>query len=274
MGKMTGCQAIRAKIFVCLLVLLAVSTVSAMGQEVPMPSSLGPLPAAPNDASIIVGQSSHHALSAPLRDLPVETPEQMKSAKFIMRPRHYPLVPPVQSRLNPQLDSVVQPFVGINLLANPTLNFDGLGQGVFGFIPPTVPPDTSGAVGATQFVQWVNLSFVVLSKVDGHLIAGPFAGNTLWHGFGGDCENRNDGDPIVQYDKLANRWVLTQFTVPDVPPFMQCIAVSTSSDATGTWNLYSFVMTSINLQGNVVGAFGDFPKLGVWPEAYYMGFRM
>ncbi len=94
---------------------------------------------------------------------------------------------------------------------------------------------------------------------------GPVAGNTLWSGFGGGCETNNDGDPIVQYDKAANRWVLTQFSV-STTPFLQCVAVSTTSDATGSYNRYSFNYGSTG--------FPDYPKLGVWPDAYYISFNI
>src|SRR5262249_12148439 len=74
----------------------------------------------------------------------------------------------------------------------------------------------------------------------------------------------NDGDPIVQYDKLASRWIFTQFSV-STTPYLQCVAVSTTSDATGTYNRYAFSY------GN---QFPDYPKLGVWPDAYYISFNI
>jgi hypothetical protein len=82
-----------------------------------------------------------------------------------------------------------------------------VGDGNYGFAPDSAPPDTNGAVGATQFVQWVNESFAVFNKSNGAIVPGfPNSGNTLWSGFGGGCEINNDGDPIAQYVKLANRW--------------------------------------------------------------------
>jgi hypothetical protein len=125
------------------------------------------------------------------------------------------------------------------------------------------PPDTEGTVGATQYVQWVNTSFAIFDKSTGALIAGPTAGNTLWSGFGGGCQTNNDGDPIVLYDKLAQRWVFSQFSV-STTPYLQCIAVSTTSDATGTYNRYSFQYSN----------FDDYPKMSVWPDAYYETFNM
>jgi hypothetical protein len=139
-----------------------------------------------------------------------------------------------------------------------------VGDGNYGFAPDSAPPDTNGAVGATQFVQWVNESFAVFNKSNGAIVPGfPKSGNTLWSGFGGGCETNNDGDPIAQYDKLASRWVLTQFSV-STTPFLQCVAVSTTSDATGSYHRYAFSQPN----------FPDYPKLGVWPDAYYISFNM
>jgi hypothetical protein len=119
-------------------------------------------------------------------------------------------------------------------------------------------------VGLTQYVQWVNLSFAVFDKATGVKTYGPAAGNTLWSGFGGPCQTSNDGDPLVQYDQLANRWVMSQFAV-DSTPYRQCVAVSTTSDATGTYNRYEFTY------GN---DFPDYGKLGVWPDGYYITYNM
>ncbi len=97
-------------------------------------------------------------------------------------------------------------------------------------------------------------------------IKGPVAGNQLFQALGGThpCAVNNDGDPIAQYDKQGGRWVLTQFSVTGGPPFYQCIAVSTTSDATGTFNVYAFQQPNFN----------DYPKVGVWPDAYYATFNM
>ena len=109
----------------------------------------------------------------------------------------------------------------------------------------------------------MNTSFAVFDKVTGGLLLGPVAGNTLWSGFGGGCDNNNDGDPVVLYDKLADRWVMSQFSVSS-SPYLQCIAVSQTSDATGAWYRYSFQYSN----------FDDYPKMGVWPDGYYETFNM
>lgn len=144
------------------------------------------------------------------------------------------------------------------------LGLDGVGNGFPGFTVQSAPPDTTGAVGATQYVQWVNSSFAVFNKLTGAAVYGPVAGNTLFTGFGGACETSNDGDPVVQYDKLANRWVMMQFAVPTGGPYFQCVAVSKTSDATGAYDRYSFQYSGFN----------DYPKAGVWPDAYYVTYNI
>ena len=78
------------------------------------------------------------------------------------------------------------------------------------------------------------------------------------------CASHNDGDPVVSYDILAGRWVISQFVVAasDTDYSHQCIAVSTTSDATGEYYLYDFLTDPVN--------FVDYPHTGVWPDGYYM----
>jgi hypothetical protein len=153
--------------------------------------------------------------------------------------------------------------------ATPGLNFDGVGVGFSGpqgaFIVTGVPPDPNGAVGDTQYVQWVNTSFAVFNKATSAVVYGPVPGNILWQGFGGQCELQNDGDPIVLFDHIARRWVFSQFAVSGGKgKYYQCIAVSTTSDATGTFNRYAFLMPDFN----------DYAKIAVWPDAYYTSFNL
>ncbi|MEA3124951.1 MAG: hypothetical protein QOD67_1970 [Caballeronia sp.] len=142
--------------------------------------------------------------------------------------------------------------------------FDGVGTGTGGFVPSSNPPDVNGRVGATQFVQWNNSSFAIFDKTTGALQYGPAAGNTLFQALGGVCASHNDGDPVVSYDILAGRWVLSQFVVggPTGSYSHQCVAVSTTSDATGAYYLYDFLTDGTN--------FVDYPHTGIWPDGYYM----
>jgi hypothetical protein len=144
------------------------------------------------------------------------------------------------------------------------LNFDGVGVGLAGFSPSSNPPDVNGRVGSTQYVQWNNTSFAVFDKTTGALQYGPAAGNTLFQSLGGACAAHNDGDPVVSYDILAGRWILSQFVVDGGPGSFshQCFAVSATSDATGEYYLYDFTTDPVN--------FVDYPHTGVWPDGYYM----
>ena len=151
----------------------------------------------------------------------------------------------------------------------PGLNLLGQGVGFFGpqggFSVQAAPPDTNGATGSFQYVQLVNISLSVFNKATGAVMLGPVPINTVFSGFGGPCQANNDGDPVVVYDKQVNRWVVTQFAVSQGAPYLQCVAVSTSDDATGSYNRYAFAF------GN---NFPDYPKLGVWPDGYYISFNM
>ena len=118
----------------------------------------------------------------------------------------------------------------------------GVGKGFSGpqgaFTVQYAPPDTVGAVGATQYVQVVNTGMAVFDKATKAVIHGPVPTSSLWAGFGGGCQTNNDGDATVVYDKAAGRWVVSQFSV-STTPYLQCVAVSQTSDATGAWNRYA-----------------------------------
>ena len=205
-----------------------------------------------------VSHSVAHAVSPPVSDM------GLAHAPGIAQKREKPLRLIPQAPGQQQPDPVLQVSAGPYVSSTTPIGYPGVGDGDYGFTPNAAPPDTNLAVGATQIVQWVNESFGVFDKATGALVKGPVAGNTLFASLGGGCANNNDGDPIAQYDKLARRWVLTQFSVATAP-FLQCVAVSTTSDATGTYNLYAF---SYGTQ------FPDYPKLGVWPDAYYVSFNI
>ena len=114
-------------------------------------------------------------------------------------------------------EEVFAPPAGpVTPMAASPLTFDG--------IPATgvAPPNTVGDVGPKHYIQMVNISFAIYDK-SGSLLAGPSPINALWAGFGGPCEANNNGDPIVRYDQLADRWVLTQFAFF---AGRECIAVS------------------------------------------------
>jgi fibronectin type 3 domain-containing protein len=197
-----------------------------------------------------------HGVSRPVGEIPEEAEE--RSPVFREIPRH----PSARRGVKPHFrDPVLQDSLGGLAMPSTSANFDGVSN-----INGVLPPDTNGAVGPNHYVQWVNLSFAIWDKA-GNKLKGPVAGNSLWSGFGGPCQTQNDGDPIVAYDHLADRWVMTQFALPNFPsgPFYQCIAVSTSPDPLGTYFLYAFKISDTKMN--------DYPKLAVWPDGYYMTFN-
>lgn len=142
-------------------------------------------------------------------------------------------------------------------------NFDGLeiGDNVGG---GGAPPDQNGDVGPNHYVQMANAVFEIFNKT-GTTLAGPSNINVLWTGFGGPCENNNSGDPVVMYDQLADRWFLSQFAVDDPNNQSICVACSQTPDPTGAYYRYQFNFTT---------DFPDYPKFGVWSNAYSATYRV
>jgi len=226
-------------------------------------STSSALAAAPDqgDSQPIVGASYKNDVSPALRDVAQRWPLQFK-------PQHEAAEnPKIPNNHQDSPDTVVEDkFVSAlallaPLIPGPILNFDGIRFPGVGC--NCAPPDTNGSVGSTQFVQMVNEGYQVFDKATGHSILGPNSIESLWSGFGGACENFGFGDPTVVFDKAARRWVITEFASRNgnVPITDYCIAVSTTDDATGTYNRYGF-----HLSNNFI----DYPKLGVWTDAYYL----
>lgn len=247
----------KRKVFsvVLLVVFLAGSNISA--QAAPNSNDKDPI------GPVEVSSAVYSDVSGPISDLTGVAPAADTDKEKKEKPLR--VLPNMGNALN-QTDAALQTSSGPLAGTTSGLNFAGVGQGDYGFSVLYSPPDTVGAVGATQYVQWVNTYFAVFNKSTGAIASGfPKPGNSPWVGFGGGCETNNDGDPIVQYDKLANRWVLTQFSV-STTPYLQCVAVSQTSDATGAYNRYAFSY------GNT--QFNDYPKLGVWPDGYYISYNI
>src|SRR6476659_8239644 len=201
-------------------------------------------------STVTVGHSAKNDVSPPLRNIP---------PKAGLQPRHLQREPEgMPDDAQAQTDTVVQGHRVPTAMPAPIMTFDGIHFP--GVACNCAPPDTDGEVGATQYVQMVNEGFQVFDKTSGASVLGPVGITTLWSGFNGPCETAGDGDPVVLYDQLANRWVVSQFAGTSVPTD-ECIAVSTTSDATGSYNRYGFHLGT---------SFFDYHKIGVWPDAYYM----
>jgi hypothetical protein len=163
---------------------------------------------------------------------------------------HEPLPLPPRKGPPTQPDDAVQAHGGPTARAITRNNFDGIGAA------GSAPPDTNIAVGPYHIVEVVNSRYQIFNKA-GTTIFGPASLSSLWTPLGGSCSTANAGDPVVQYDRLANRWMITQLGSLR-SPYSQCIAVSRTEDPTGQYNLYAYdYATNLN----------DYPKFGVWPTA-------
>jgi hypothetical protein len=161
-----------------------------------------------------------------------------------------------------QNSATVSEEVIIAAMPSAEMNFNGIQFP--GVTCNCAPPDTNGEVGATQYVQMVNKGFQVFDKTTGASLLGPSGIATLWQGFGGVCEFNDRGDPVVLYDQLADRWIISQFAGVSIPTD-ECVAVSATSDATGAYHRYDFHLGS---------NFFDYPHLSVWPDGYYMSMNV
>ncbi|HTZ97555.1 MAG TPA: hypothetical protein VMB18_14230 [Terriglobales bacterium] len=218
-----------------ILTALILFAIPAFSQSVERDSFV--IPAAKHDVSLPLWQMAKHAV-----------PTQQRTEMLEPKRKHYvsagAVDPGVQREFLPDVSTT-------NLLS-----FDAMTASVSG---GAIPPDTNGSVGSTQFVEIVNVAFEVFDKATGNVVLGATPITAIWSGFGGPCESSPGGDPVVLWDKAAQRWLVTELAFSFTDDF-QCVAVSTTSDATGGYYRYAF-----NEGPNLT----DYPKYSVWTDAYY-----
>jgi hypothetical protein len=205
-----------------------------------------------------------HAVSPPVRDMPPQARHggELEEKARARRPPH-------QASGN-VVDPVVQTSTPTAAAAQGLGQWEGLGTGYPGFTLTGVPPDPNIAVGPNHIVQWVNNAFMVFDKSGAPLMQAPVDDTTFWGGVYGTCYQFGGfSDPVVQYDRVANRWVVGEIAIPLLPgllgQFAQCFAVSTTSDPTGPYNLWAYGF------GDTIP---DYPKIGMWPDGYYITWNM
>src|SRR5574341_2650054 len=196
-----------------------------------------------------------------VRRLPQVAPAERREMLRPLRPS--PLTPqPRAGFKDPALQSVQAP------LAMPTTsqNFKGLDFATWG---AGWPPDTNGDVGPNHYIQAVNISIGIFNKTGTLLAAFTFDNFFGGSGIAGTpCDSNNSGDPVVLYDRAADRWVISDLGFADVDngPYYECIAVSKTGDpVSGGWWMYAF-----RADDATHPFLNDYPKLGVWSDAYYM----
>jgi hypothetical protein len=208
---------------------------------------------------------TYHDTSLPVREYPSELPAAAPALRVRPLPRR--ILPGVGFA---QADAVEQVFALPTVSVTISHNFDGISDSANGLFLQ-VPPDENLAVGATQVVEVINTAYQVFSKSTGASVQAPKQISSIFTGVGGLCgqgpTSPNYTDPIVLYDKKAGRWFIaivaadSRFSTGN-----ECIAVSSTSDATGTYHRYAFSF------GPKV--FNDYDKFGVWPDAYYGAYNL
>jgi len=155
---------------------------------------------------------------------------------------------------------VLQRSFGTRKSIGPHLNIEGIGN-----VNDVFPADPNGEVGLDHYIQTVNCSFAVWDK-EGNLLYGPVDYQTLWESFPGPWHNDLLwSDPIIKYDHLADRWIISCMSVEHgEPPYYEMIAVSTSGDPLGSYYCYAFEYEYIN----------DYQKLSIWHDGYYLTYNM
>ena len=170
---------------------------------------------------------------------------------------------------------VAAPTIAAATISAPLLTFEGLSNqdnfDLFGF--RVNPPDPVGAVGPNHYVEMVNLTYAVYDK-KGTRLVGPVNTGSLWAGFAiPDCTDAS-GDSIVLYDRLSDRWLLSQLTTrgfDGVSPNYDCVAISQTGDPTGAYYRYAFITQPDTVGGGYY--FPDYPKYGVWTNSYVLTTR-
>lgn len=198
-------------------------------------------------SDLIINKEVKHDLSRPLKDAP--------SLNSILQS-------PISLNKMPEFSKIASSAAPLLRLSA----FQGLGIGLGDYQINSASPDLNGGTGLTQYFQFANPHIAVFSKTGTLLPGFPKLANSLWAGFGGACEEFGRGRITIKYDQLASRWVVSQLATENTStgPFYYCVGVSTSDDATGTYNRYSYQMDS----------FSNYGELALWSDAYYLGLSM
>jgi hypothetical protein len=202
-----------------------------------------------NKNTTIVTYPSAFAVSQPVSDLPIN--ESLFAGQEMPEPR----TGPVRSNagIGPwqQEDSVLQKEVRPFVSATQGIDFDGISS------PGYAPSDSNMAIGPNHIVETVNVQFAVYNK-SGATLAGPTNILSLFTPLGGECAANTYGDPVVLYDRPADRWLISYIGSFGAHTAAECIAVSKTNDPTGSYYLYGYSFGS-NLN--------DYPKLSTWATA-------
>jgi len=203
-----------------------------------------------------ISKAVHFDVTPPLKDMPfIEPSVKDRTWKTRIIGNKLKEHPPFTDDISTVYDDPgLQQKMGEKGARGPIVNIDGTGN-----VNGVYPPDTDGDVGPNHYFQMINLSFAIYDKA-GNKLYGPANNSTLWQGFIGPWTGTNDGDPVVLYDEMADRWMASQFAVnTNNGKYYQLVAVSVTPDPLGEYYRYAFEYNYFN----------DYPKMGVWHDGYY-----
>lgn len=169
----------------------------------------------------------------------------------------------------PQIDPLAEKsrmsMLSPQAMPAPALTFTGILSNdlLTTFGTTSMPPDTVGDIGPNHYVQATNMGVFRVFNKSGTPLTATARINTLFSSLvaTSPCRTQTDGDPVVNYDPFADRWLISQFAISGATDG-QCIAVSTTADPTGSWYAYFFAQPNTN--------FPDYPHWGVWTDGYYL----
>ncbi len=203
--------------------------------------------------SLVVAQDGPSFISTPknfsktptLRSISANAVKSAIPEKPYLVPNNFKTTEPVNPNALPLgVDPALQTNPGVLQTRAPIENFPGIGSN-----GGSAPPDPTGAVGPNHYVQMVNRQYFITDKLGNTLLA-PTPLGALF-GLGA-------GDPIVVYDRFADRWFLSEFTDSETNTIK--IAISETPDPTGSYFIYEYQFDS----------FPDYFKVGIWHDGYYI----
>jgi hypothetical protein len=213
----------------------------------------------------VVSHDLYRDVSAPVREYASSLP--IGAFHPVQRPR--PLQRPLPGPISQGPDTAEQPLASSPVAASLGFDFDGIPNAANGTLIG-VPSDSNLSVGDTQVVEVINTAYEVYDKTTARSFFPPQQISTIFTGMPGLCGQGVTfffSDPVVVYDKMAGRWVIGIVAYDSTGSTgNECMAISATSDATGRYYRYAF--------GFGKDAFNDYPKLAVWPDAYYASYNL
>ncbi len=210
-------------------------------------------------STVVHAQTPDLAASMKARGL---TPQAGQSTSRVTTPRLADLGPLTSSPDGVRTPSTGDPNAPSVAMPALAVNIDGLSNATNGALSAPVAywPDAIGDVGPSHYVQATNFAVQVFNK-NGTAATSPVS----LLSFMSNCPGTQPGKPIVQYDPLADRWLIgeiTTYTYGVLQYQYLCLALSTTPDPTGNFNSNAILLSSLWTSGK--------PTLGVWRDGYYV----